>query len=331
MSMSAACRIVLAQSVVFLAGLAGAAEPPASPVFPLLTEATRRGWLRPRIIGGRIDFSGRSIPDQNRSGERLRIQVADGEVTASYTRDSPDQELLIEVAAGRQLRIRRTPKGDSGLVPVEFWQAPGWPLRLTVGPPDREQDHVAASLWHLFILQPEACRQQLLPLLSVLDERWDLAGAASEVEAELVRMAAEGQEPDTRRWDALVAQLGDDRFSRRRSADRQLRALGRVVLAYLEQLDSRQLDAEQEYRVGRIIEALHAGTDDDVPSEIAQWLAGDPVIWWAMLDRDEEPTRRLAARRLGALLGGPIAFDPAADAATRRSQIEHLRSRIVNR
>jgi hypothetical protein len=146
-----------------------------------------------------------------------------------------------------------------------------------------------------------------------------------------VRAAAEGDLPDPGRWAVLVEQLGDERFSRREAADRELRSLGRVVSIYLQQLDASQLDAEQHYRVRRILMALSARTDNDTPPEVAQWLAGDPVVWLAMLSRDDEPTRRLAAERLKALLDGPIAFDPAADAATRQGQIDELRLRISGR
>jgi hypothetical protein len=77
--------------------------------------------------------------------------------------------------------------------------------------------------------------------------------------------------------------------------------------------------------------SLAANMNNDLPPEIARWLAGDPVVWLALLARDDESTRRLAAERLEALLGEPISFDPAADPATRAEQIEQLRREVDGR
>ena len=48
----------------------------------------------------------------------------------------------------------------------------------------------------------------------------------------------------------------------------------------------------------------------------------------ALLSRQGESTRRLAAQHLTTILGQPISFDPAADPATRERQIEQLQARI---
>jgi hypothetical protein len=47
-----------------------------------------------------------------------------------------------------------------------------------------------------------------------------------------------------------------------------------------------------------------------------------------MLSRPQQPTRRLAAKWLEALLGEPVPFDPAADPTTRRRQLDQLRALI---
>ncbi len=316
---------------------AAAAEPPKQPNTPMLADAIRQRWLRAGIVSGRIVFTGARLPNVNNARkdpgmtERLSIRVADAEVTADYEMSTSDEELSVEVRGGSQLRIRRSPKGDSSLALVEFFQPVDKPLRLTLGSHDQQRVYQAASLWHLLIMERETCRQQLVPLLSVLNRQWDLAKTTEQVETALVQAAADGRLPDPGRWTALVEQLGDDRFSRREAADRELRAMGRVVFTYLQQLDPGELDAEQHYRIRRILMTLSASMDNDAPSAIAGWLAGDPAIWLAMLSREELATRRLAAQRLGALLGEPLPFDPEADATTRASQIEQLRARIPGR
>lgn len=342
---SAARRILVVTStalVVVLTALSlpapGAAEAPPQPLeAPKLVEATRRGWLRAGIVSGRVTFSATRLGNTNDTAkaggreERLSISIAAEQFTASYERSTPDQRFLVEITGRDQLHVRHAPRGDAHWAPVDFRQTPDEPLRLTVGTEEQKEVYEAASLWHLLVTEPDACRKHLVPLLEVLDPQWDLDRTAEEVEAALLRAAAEGDLPDPRRWAALVEQLGDERFARREAADRALRALGRVVYTYLQQLDTSRLDAEQHYRVRRIVMALGARMDDDAPPEIATWLAGDPAIWLALLSRGDESARRLAAERLESLLGGPIPFDPAADAETRQKQIEALRARVRNR
>lgn len=315
----------------------GAAEAPQPLEAPKLIEATRRGWLRAGIVSGRVTFSATRLGNMNdtaRAGgreERLSISIAAQQFTVGYDLSTPDQRLLVEITGRDQLHVRRTAQGDANRAPVDFRQTPDEPLRLTVGTAEQKEVYEAASLWHLLVTEPNVCRTHLVPLLEVLDPQWDLSHTAEEVEAALARAAAEGDLPDPRRWAALVEQLGDERFARREAADRELRALGRVVYTYLQQLDTSRLDAEQHYRVRRILMGMAARMENDAPPEIATWLAGDPAIWLALLSRGDESTRRLAVERLESLLGRPIPFDPAADAETRQKQIEQLRARVSRR
>jgi hypothetical protein len=316
---------------------ARAAQPGRPAETPKLNHATQLGWLRARIISGRVVFAATRLGTMNDAAkqdgreERLSIRVVSREITASYEMSSEDEALLLDVKGRSELHVRWSPKGDAGPLAVDFRQPPKDPLRLSVGSQAEVRTYEAASLWHLFLAQPEACHKHLAPLLSVLNRQWDISRTAAEVEAALVRAAAEGDLPDPRRWAELVEQLADDKFSRREAADRELRDLGRVVFTYLRQLDASQLDAEQHYRVRRILISLSASWDDDTPQQIAAWLAGDPTVWLSMLSRESESTRRLAAERLEALLGEPIEFDPAAEAQQREAQIERLHARLSER
>jgi hypothetical protein len=324
-------------TVLTCAAAVEAAEPWKPLDAPRLKHAAQLGWLRARIVSGRVVFAAARLGTMNDEKkevgreERLRIRVASGELTARYEMSSGEEEFLVDVRGRTEFRVRRGWKGDAGPLPVDFHQPATGPLRLSVGFASEEKTYEAASLWHLFLAQPEACREYLAPLLAVFSREWDVSRTSEQVEAALVRAAAEGDLPDPKRWAELVEQLGDDKFSRRRAADRELRRLGRVVHTYLEQLDSSQLDAEQRYRVRRILTSLSPGTDDDTPPQIAAWLAGDPTVWLAMLSRQDEATRRLAGQRLEALLGEPIDFDPTAEPQAREAQIERLRTRLSER
>ncbi|NQT14237.1 MAG: hypothetical protein HQ582_15890 [Planctomycetes bacterium] len=329
--------LAFAAWLVFLAP--SVAEEVAKPLPPtaMLTEVVRLGWLRARIVSGRITFGATRSGNMNNAGksqgheEQVSIRVAGQNLTASYEMSTADEEFRLDVTGAAEFHVRRAPKGDSQFPAVSLRQVGDKPLNLTLGSPPDDRVYRAASLWHLFLMEPEACRVHLAPLLRSLDRQWNLAGTAKQVEASLRHAAAEGGLPDPRRWAVLVGQLGDERFSRRAAADRELRAMGRVVFTYLRGLDRDQLDTEQHYRVRRIVMALSANMDNDFPPEIARWLAGDPVVWLALLARDDESTRRLAAERLEALLGEPIEFDPAAEPSVRAEQIERLRERIETR
>jgi len=299
----------------------------------LLANAVRQYWVRFELTYGRVSLKAmRPIPTSTNSTsgtrrERFAIRVAGGDPSMEYELTTPEQQVSIRFTSANQLEIRRSPVGDSKLVPVEFNQPATGPVSLKIGQQGARELR-AASLWHLLLAEPAECRQSLVPLLDLLQPKWELEKTRDGVRATLLRMAGSGTLPDQTRWAEWVQQLGDNRFAKREAADRQLREAGRAAVAYLQQLDLSRLDAEQQYRVRRIIQAVTAGSADDSPDQIASWLFGDASVWLAMLSSDEEPARKTAARQLGTLLGKPIAFDPAADAPTRKKQIEALRAAL---
>jgi hypothetical protein len=306
----------------------------ALPPAPVLAQASRNKWLQFQIVSGRITLSstrfGNISTSSSSSGrsEKLTIRFNNAQHSASYERSTSQEQLFVEVTSGTRISIRRSGKDDTAIVPVQFTQVPGEPTSLALGPEGQKKVYRAATLWHLLITQPDQCRQHLIPLLELLRADWKLAETAAAMEKALLRAASVGQLPDRRRWDLLVEQLADERFSRREAADRELRSAGKVALSYLRGLDFDRLDAEQQFRVRRIIRSLSLQTGDDTPEQFVWQLVGDGEIWLALLSRPQESTRRLAARQLGAILGRPIRFDPAADPATQKDQIEQLRARI---
>ena len=150
----------------------------------------------------------------------------------------------------------------------------------------------------------------------------------AKVEQKLLGGAGDSAAAEHARWMKLVEQLGDERFAAHEAADRALRSANPTVLGCLRRLDFRRLDAEQQFRVRRIIDALAAQVDDDSPEQVAMSLAGDPVVWLALIARPELATRQIAARQLAGLLGEPIPVDPNADPATQQTQRQQLQARI---
>lgn len=334
------CAIRLRRGIglVALVALApwGASAADETLVTPMLNNVRAQGWIQFGVTSGRIVVTGspgvnfsHAGPAASERREQLSVRVAGAVPVVAYKVSGATQQLLLD-ATGNRLQIRRLPKGDrSEPVAVEFRQAPGEPVSLTVGSKEHERTYRAQTIWHLFLLEPAVCHERLAPLLAVVLREVDFVKTAQDVEAALVRTAGTGSSPDQKRWAQWLEQLADPRFAVREAADRKFREEGRIVVTYLQQLDPSRLDAEQRYRVRRILQSLSETGGDESPAQIAHWLAGDPVIWLALLSRDDASTRRLAAQRLATMLGGPIAFDPAADLPTRQKQIEALRARIL--
>jgi hypothetical protein len=297
-----------------------------------LTAAVRQGWIRFELSSGRVvlkvvrQMGPLPGPISGTRRERLTIGPPGVDATIDYDLTTLEEALSIRFSAGSRMEIRRVPRADSKITPVEFDQPATGPVILRVGAKDM-REYRGASLWHLVLAEPVECRQWLLPLLNLLQPNWDLVKTGDEVRSVLLRMAEGGTRPDQKQWAQWVQQLGDDQFAKREAADRQLREAGRVVVSYLQQIEPGRLDAEQRFRIRRIINALTAASGDDSPEQVASSLFADPAVWLAMLSSPEESTRKTAARQLGAIRGGPVAFDPAADAETRKKQIEALQGK----
>lgn len=300
----------------------------------LLSQIIQNNWLRYRIVGGRIMVDGVRLGniqhtlDGKGVKESFSISNENGQPSLKYERAGEEEQLTIEAAAaGDRLLIRRTPRGKSPAMAVEFSQAVNEKTTLTLGAGPERQVFRVQGIWHLLIACPKECRELLLPLLDMLRPDWKLADMAVDIEGRLLREADAERISSRARWAELVTQLADDSFAKREAADRALRAGDAGAVDYLRRLDFNRLDAEQQFRVSRIIDALGQANDDTV-DQVAFTLAGDPTVWLMLLARPEPATRQTAARQLTALLGEPIAIDPAAEPDTQKDKREQLRVRI---
>ena len=272
-------------------------------------------------------------------GELYTVDWKDHRRTDCYEQTTKDARFFVKCVSDGRLIVRRDSNKKSPAPSVEYLQISDEPVSFSLGDGGARKVYQAPSLWHLAVARPKECRQHLFPLLASFfpDCRWLLIESAS-VEQTLLSEAAGGGIVSRQRLMELVQQLGDDHFAKREAADRQLRALGAWASGPLGQLDCRELDAEQQFRIQRILDmplALRAGPngmdlrfDPQVARHIAMRLAADPATWLLLLERPEESIRRTAARQLTGLLGEPIAVDPAAEPETQKSQREHLRAKF---
>lgn len=246
-----------------------------------------------------------------------------------YELRTTKKRILVEVAdvEADRIRIKKTPLGASKITPVQFSQDPSGKLTLEVGEGDSQKTFHADSLWHLQLAEPEIFEKHLVELLSLLSATWRLKETADQAEQLLFKMAEDRKRPDEDPWAKFVQQLGSHQFSKRQAAERELRKLGKTVLTYLQSLDPKDLDAEQRFRIHRIVSSQIGGSDDS-PGNIAAWLSNDRKVWYILLGRDDVKKRRIAAKKLSQLLGRPIDFDPDADEKKRSEQTKKIKAKI---
>jgi hypothetical protein len=295
----------------------------------------REAMVQANIVAGRVllqtPFPHDRQSGRSRSGgdrEQLVIGRARQGITVDYDHVLRDQQVTVSLNATRRLIVRRMPRDDSKITRVEYVQPEQEPIVLWVGTGSKKVRYEANSLWHLLLQEPAICRRHLLPLLAALPLEVDLDAAAAQTEAALLKMANNPNSVNRRQLAAWVGQLADNRFSIREAADRQLRDAGRDAVLFLQKLDVSQLDAEQQFRIQRILDSMADGESQDSPESIAGFLCGDPDLWLIFMTRDSEPTRRVAKQHLERFLGEPIAFDPATTQPVRRRQIEQVRAKL---
>jgi hypothetical protein len=326
-------RFSIAIALIVLLGSVSARAQDRSATLTL-NAAIHSQWVRFGIVGGRITLQGVQVgpietgPNTPNRKDHVNVRTENGDVALNYEWLNAKEQFTIEACGGSRLIVRREPKDGPQGTTVEFAQLPQGKAVLTLVCEGRRQEFAAEGLWHLFLLYPEPARKHLAPLLQPLQPDWKLVETADAIEKELLRNAENGVAFERSNWARWVAELGDDSFARREAADRALRAANPALLVYLERLDSTRLDAEQQFRIRRILEALSAKIDNDSPEQVASWMAGDTAVWLALLNRPEISARRIAAKQLVGILEGPISVDPETDPASQKSKFDELRTRL---
>jgi hypothetical protein len=290
------------------------AQPPDEGVFPEKSLAAQRSWVHFGVLLGRLQVLnsqvGQSLSatsEDSAAGvrESFAVNVGSSVVTVRYELVTPDVQLAVDFRGPDCLEIEKIPLSDEGGVPLYLKQPRRGPIELRVGLGDDARRFQAGSFWHLMLLHSEVCEAHLVPILKSLRPDWQLDRATAEVETNLLRLARDGHVPQTDRWGELVEQLGHETFRGRRAAERELRACGQAVVAYLTRLDPRDLDTEQRERIRQIVRSLVSQTED-TPQRVALWLAADEAAWLAMMSREDPDTRSIAAAHLARLTGKPV-------------------------
>jgi hypothetical protein len=293
--------------------------------------ASQLRYVQVVVSGGRVEIKGydsnRNISCTTNIGdrhERLQLHYDDELVSMDYQLTTPRWQVSYEIVAGNQVVLKREARSASDIVPLEFNQPAQGPLSLRIGDKEQGKTYTAPTFWHLLLEEPDVCRRELVPLLQLARPNWPLLQTAAGLEALLVKTDSARMPYDRQAMIQAVAELGDKQFSRRQAAQRRLCDTGQVILPFLRAVDQERLDPEQVYRLQAVMQTLLRDRAEDSPGRIAVWMAADPRTWLALLDREDESLRRLAARQLTRLLDTPIDFDPAGNEATRSAQVERL-------
>lgn len=300
---------------------------------------TMRGptsYVQLQIVSGRLNLvpkqSLRTRTSSSSSGndrkERMAVDLTGVNPAVDYELVTSQSQLLIQARNLSYFRIARELKGGQSVVPFEFRQHESGDIVFTWGAGEAKQERRFKTVWHMLLVEPEAAKAHILPILEFFRPGWNLAVSIDRITDALYANADDRVAVPRERWGHLVAQLKDGRYAYRQAADRQLRGEGKAVLSYLEGLPDEDLDFEQRHRIRGIRRWLTRGDDNDAPESIAAWLSSDRRVWLALLNQPDLQRRELAAKHLSRLLGEPIAFDAAASKDARQEQIEALRQKL---
>ena len=296
----------------------------------------RLRWVIFRIVSGRVvvlngQYGQSMSKTRNRPAlgrhESFVIDVSTAAVSVRYQLTTDQFDLTAEFVDGQRARIYRQPRGNSPVVRVQYDQPEAGQVTLSVGSDESSRQYFADSFWHLMLAAPEDCTRHLISILEHLRSNWHLQHCAEGIKDAMFYRATSGALPDRKKWTVLVAALGSDHFHVRRHAERELSRTGQAIVPFLKELGVGKLDAEQRFRVRRILAARSAPVDD-TPDRVAAWLIDDRSAWLTLATADDPIRRELAAAQLSRLVGRRLDFDPQADRKTRGSQIERLRRRI---
>ncbi|MDZ4780573.1 MAG: hypothetical protein SGJ19_10005 [Planctomycetia bacterium] len=308
------------------------AQPPGvQPVFraqmALANPEVQQGRIVCRL--NRLTRWGNNISRKSGASESLRFEQSERGTAMHYKLSSAERRLAID-ALEHELTIlhEHLTNGEADEV-VRFEQRPGQTLSFEVRTGDVTQQLHGDTVWHLWLHDPEICQRHLAPLCELLGMSLPWTKFTQALESKLFLLADAGQAHDATLWRVWLSELKDDRFAVREAADRQLRSAGTALAPFLRRLDTKQLDAEQRYRLRRIMAEFELDEGADTVDSTAEWLADDPRVWLVFLVRPDAEKRRTAASQLERLLDSPITFDADAAEDVRASQLVELQARVA--
>lgn len=291
-----------------------AEEAPSLPaeVRPFLP--VEQGVVRFRLSFGRIHFDRLSGRDQQRQAveyadgttESYFVRPADGGMEAEYERTRPGVDrVAFAFSPCGAFTLTKERFAATGTVHAELVQPEqGW-MTLTVQKGGEPRTLRAPSLWHLYLTDPQACREFVSPSLRELGIALDYESIGESLTELAIARANEVEPPSREEALGSIHDLSAPSFKVRRAAVERLRKMGPSLVAWVRLFPVEKLDREQCDRLRELVTSLEASSNDR-PDRLAAWLAEDPWLWFELLSHDQEIVRQLAARRIEALTGESV-------------------------
>ncbi len=293
--------------------------------------AQQLGFLDFRVSMGRLrvttDDPTRNFTTSSRQNDRqekLSVEFQADIVSLTYSLTTPTTASSVRAVDSHEFIVRIDPVSDSKVEPLLFIQPADGLLQLTVGGGEQQREVRAPSIWQLYLAEHEVCQQRLFPLLELMRPNWQLIATAKEIEQKLRGWSQQLGAVDPNSIERLIDDLGSTSFVTRRAAERSLVELGPTIVPQLRRTGREHLDNEQRRRIRQILDELGNLEEADSSRGAPVWLSCDPRTWAALLHRDDLATRELALAQLQTLLHRKVSFDPQADAAARRAQLQKL-------
>jgi hypothetical protein len=297
--------------------------------------ANQLRYVQVGIKSGRVNatssFPGRTFnlsTNANDRREQMTLDLTGPQPSLDYELTTASFRIVVDLDHGNTLRIRRDPQGDAKTQPLEFYQPADGTLTIKLGDKTNERTITADSLWHLFAAEPDLARNEIEPLLRLLKPAWPIGLQFQGIEELLYRKVDAERNYDRQAWTELVKQLSGEHYIDRLEADRRLRDLGKIVIPYLRNLDLRQLDAEQAFRIRMIVRSYGSDDDEDTPDAAADWLAADPEIWYSLAARAVGPQRTKVRTQLALILGEPVVLDDDTTGEKLQMQLAKIREHV---
>lgn len=285
-------------------------------IYCRLDRLTRWGTTVSRSAGGRESLQFKTAAEAgNGTSMHYELRAAERRITI----DASQNAITMERQSLRDGKVVAT---------ARFEQPETGPLVFFVDDNGEQRRLQADSVWQLWLSDSKTCAENLLPLCEMLGMDLPWLQFTESLEVKLLRLADAGQVRTSPEWREWVEQLGDKRFTVREAADRRLRGVGASLIPFARQLDATRLDAEQRFRLRRILHSMEGEITADSVDSVAEWLLDDPRVWVELLDREDVADRTTAARQLSRLLSSDVDFAPTAEDDLRGEQLARLRVRV---
>ncbi|MDA7950007.1 MAG: hypothetical protein MPJ24_00835 [Pirellulaceae bacterium] len=249
-----------------------------------------------------------------------------------YHLTKADHTLTIMVKNKNQVRIERIPTVPQA-VPYLLYDQKGETVSFRLGDSEKgNTNKISAttykSFWHLWLAHPQETKEELLPILHLLNPKWALTKQFEEIKLQLLASTRTHNPPDRKKWGEWLADLGHSSYSKRLAATQNIYAQGPSILPFLLELNLSDFDSEQRLRIRNLKTSLTQQKIES-PHQIAQWLRHDPQVWVSLLSSPEASSRVIAYDYLQKLRPeNSVQFDPQAALLIRISQLEKLRQEI---